>query len=52
MKKIKFVALLLSVFILMVLPLRSYADCIYDGSSYPTGTTLGDLTCQPDGTWR
>jgi hypothetical protein len=28
------------------------ADCIYQGNYYPTGTRLGDLTCQPDGTWR
>ena len=29
-----------------------YAACIYEGVSYPTGTTVGELTCQPDGTWR
>ena len=28
------------------------ADCIYDGQSYPTGTEIGGLVCQPDGTWR
>ena len=51
MKKINIVTFLLSVLI-MILPLQSYADCIYDGYSYPTGTKLGDLTCQPDGTWK
>jgi len=26
--------------------------CIYQGKLYPVGTKLGDLTCQPDGTWK
>ncbi len=30
----------------------AYADCVYEGYMYPTGTKLGDLTCQPDGTWK
>jgi hypothetical protein len=30
----------------------AWADCIYNGKYYPTGTKVGDLTCQPDGTWR
>lgn len=28
------------------------ADCIYNGSYYPTGTKLGSLTCQPNGSWQ
>jgi len=28
------------------------ADCNYNGSSYPTGTVIGGLVCQEDGTWR
>lgn len=28
------------------------ADCIYDGQTYPTGTEIGGLVCQPDGTWQ
>lgn len=28
------------------------ADCIYDGRSYPTGTNVGGVVCQPNGTWR
>jgi len=28
------------------------AACLYKGKSYPTGTRLGSLTCQPDGTWK
>jgi hypothetical protein len=28
------------------------ADCVYQGKSYPTGTKIGDRTCQPDGTWK
>jgi hypothetical protein len=30
----------------------AYADCMYQGKSYPTGTKLGGLTCQADGTWK
>ena len=28
------------------------ADCIYQGRWYPTGTNIGGVVCQPDGTWR
>lgn len=28
------------------------ADCVYNGRSYPTGTVIGPLVCQPDGTWK
>lgn len=30
----------------------AYADCIWQGKSYPTGTRIGGLACQPDGTWK
>lgn len=30
----------------------AYADCIYDGQSYPTGSTVGPYVCQPDGSWK
>lgn len=30
----------------------AWADCVYEGKSYPTGTKIGSLTCQADGTWR
>lgn len=28
------------------------ADCIYNGRSYSTGTNIGGIICQPNGTWR
>ncbi|WP_166253380.1 hypothetical protein [Marinobacter salicampi] len=28
------------------------ADCTYNGRSYPVGTVIGPLVCQPDGTWK
>jgi len=28
------------------------ANCIYNGRSYPPGTKIGPLVCQPDGTWK
>ena len=37
---------------LAVLAGTARADCIYDGHSYPTGTNIGGVVCQPDGTWR
>ena len=30
----------------------AWADCSYEGSSYPTGTVIGPLVCSPDGTWQ
>ena len=41
--------------IFVLLPLSTTAanaDCYYDGALYPTGTKLGDLECQPDGSWK
>ena len=32
--------------------LSAYADCVYKGKSYPTGTRVNNLTCQADGTWK
>jgi hypothetical protein len=29
-----------------------YADCIYNGRTYPTGSRLGGLVCTPDGSWQ
>jgi hypothetical protein len=28
------------------------ANCTYNGRSYPTGTNIGGVVCQPNGTWR
>lgn len=28
------------------------ANCIYNGKSYPPGTRIGPLVCQPNGTWK
>jgi len=36
----------------LLAPLIARADCLYNGQWYPTGTHLGNLTCQPDGHWR
>ena len=29
----------------------AYADCQYDGTSYPEGTIVNGYVCKPDGTW-
>lgn len=41
-------------FILMssLITATAWADCIYNGQYYPTGTKIGNLTCQTDGTWK
>lgn len=28
------------------------ADCWYNGYMYPTGTKIGGLTCQANGSWK
>ena len=40
------------VFLVGLVTAQARADCIYNGHYYPTGHKLGDLTCQPDGTWK
>jgi hypothetical protein len=44
------------VFILLILLFSmvgtAYADCLYNGVYYPTGTRLGPYICQADGTWK
>lgn len=41
-------------FIITILLFASpaYAGCIYNGTTYPTGSQIGDYVCQPDGTWQ
>ena len=49
-KKIK---LSLSTLILMILVIpKAYADCQFNGKTYPQGTNIGGLVCQPNGTWK
>lgn len=49
-----FVKVLTVAFILTIFFLASpaYAGCTYNGTTYPTGTQIGDYVCQPDGTWQ
>ena len=44
--------IVLFVFLVGLVTAPAWADCIYNGKYYPTGTKVGSLTCQPDGTWR
>lgn len=44
-----------TVLILMILglsPAIVLAGCKYKGQEYPTGTNIGGVVCQPNGTWR
>jgi hypothetical protein len=31
---------------------HAIADCEYQGKWYPTGTRIGPMVCQADGTWK
>jgi hypothetical protein len=48
MKKIMFIVIALSLAYMNI----AYADCWYQGRSYPTGTIIDGRICQADGTWR
>ena len=48
MRLIRMVALISA---MVALPTIALADCIYNGQTYPTGTRIGSVVCQPDGTW-
>jgi hypothetical protein len=39
-------------FVVSVFAQSAWAACSYNGQPYPTGTRMGDLTCQPNGEWR
>lgn len=39
-------------FLIVVISFNSNAACLYNGNPYPTGTVIGGLTCQADGSWR
>jgi hypothetical protein len=43
--------LALTLFLIVGTISAAYADCIYNGQSYPTGTILGPYVCSADGTW-
>jgi hypothetical protein len=38
--------------VLLVIVPSAYADCVYSGISYPTGTIIGGLECHADGKWK
>jgi hypothetical protein len=50
MSRLKIVVL--TAFLAFAAAPAAWADCVYQGKSYPTGTKIGGLTCQADGTWR
>jgi hypothetical protein len=44
--------ILLILSILLIAVAVGEAECLYNGQSYPTGTTINGKTCQADGSWR
>ncbi|MFT7185999.1 MAG: hypothetical protein ACI84K_001389 [Pseudohongiellaceae bacterium] len=43
---------LLLITMLTIFTLEVSADCLYEGTSHPTGTIKGPLICGADGYWR
>ena len=43
---------ILTALVTLAMAPAAWADCVYQGKTYPTGTKIGGLTCQADGTWR
>lgn len=42
-----------TLFLLLGTVSTAYAnDCTYNGNTYSSGTKIGSLVCQPDGTWK
>lgn len=31
---------------------QAFADCMFNGRSYPTGSVVGDRVCAANGTWQ
>ena len=48
----KLIAIFAALVLLTMFAGTAQADCIYNGRAYPTGTNIGGVVCQPDGTWR
>lgn len=48
----KTIATLIVLVCLVISVGQALADCLYNGRWYPTGTNIGGVVCQPDGTWR
>ena len=49
----KFIKLSMFTLILMIVIIpKAYADCKFNGKTYTTGTDIGGLVCQRDGTWK
>lgn len=38
--------------VISTLAQSAWATCGYNGQLYPTGTRMGELTCQPNGEWK
>ncbi len=41
----------ITVVLLMFVTSPVFADCTYNGKSYPTGTTIGGYVCTESGSW-
>ena len=48
----KAIAALTVALICIALAAPAFADCTYQGHSVPTGTNIGGVVCQPDGSWK
>ena len=48
----KVITMFAALMFLIIFAETAQADCIYNGRAYPTGTNIGGVVCQPNGTWR
>jgi hypothetical protein len=48
----KVITMFAALMFLIIFAGTAQADCIYNGRAYPTGTNIGGVVCQPNGTWR
>jgi hypothetical protein len=51
MRTILVFLLLMSIILTSMIGLAE-ANCWYNGKRYPTGTVIGGLVCQADGSWK
>jgi len=43
---------LIATLTLAALATPAWADCMFNGRSYPTGSVVGDRVCAANGTWQ
>lgn len=45
-------ATLIAALALAAVTTQAFADCMFNGRSYPAGSVVGDRVCATNGTWQ